>query len=208
YDNSYVYGPLAAAQDLLHLEDGVGAIGVNLEDPWASEAAARWIDEELGFPYYTNDWVQLNASLFSALKLEKLAMGIILFLIVVVAAFNIISTLIMAVADKTREIGILKSMGMQDRTVLRIFMLQGLTIGVVGTVLGTGLGLFLVWLLDTYQFIELPGDVYFLDSLPVALNWTDLAMIIGVSVLVAFAATIYPARQASRLLPVDAIRHE
>ncbi|NIP79533.1 MAG: FtsX-like permease family protein, partial [Gemmatimonadetes bacterium] len=101
---------------------------------------------------------------------------IILFLIVVVAAFNIISTLIMVVADKTREIGILKSMGMNDRTVLRIFMQQGLAIGVVGTLLGTGLGLFLVWLLDTYEFIELPGDVYFLDTLPVALDPLDLLL--------------------------------
>jgi lipoprotein-releasing system permease protein len=125
-----------------------------------------------------------------------------------VAAFNIISTLIMVVADKTREIGILKAMGTRDRTVLGIFMMQGLTIGMVGTALGTALGLFLVWLVDTYRFIELPGDVYFLDTLPVALNVGDLILIIALSILVAFAATIYPAWQASRLMPVEAIRHE
>jgi lipoprotein-releasing system permease protein len=208
YDSNYMYVPLAAAQDLLELGDGVGGVGVTVQDPWQAEETALWIQQELRFPYYTQDWVQLNASLFSALKLEKLAMTIILFLIVIVAAFNIISTLIMVVADKTREIGILKSMGMKDGTVLRIFMQQGLAIGVVGTLLGTGLGLVLVWALDTYEFIELPGDVYFLDTLPVALDPWDLLLIVALSVLVAFAATIYPARQASRLLPVEAIRHE
>ncbi len=208
YDSGYMYVPIDATRDLLDLGTGVSGVGLTVRDAWTADQTAAWLQRELQFPYYTNDWMQLNSSLFSALQLEKLAMAIILFLIVVVAAFNIISTLIMVVADKTREIGILKSMGTTDRTVLSIFMLQGLTIGAVGTVLGTGLGLFLVWLLDTYQFIELPGDVYFLDTLPVALDLRDLGLIIGLSILVAFAATIYPAWQASRLLPVDAIRHE
>jgi lipoprotein-releasing system permease protein len=208
YDSENMYAPMDAAQALLDLGTGVSGVGVNISDPWQADAVARWLQNELPFPYYTNDWMQLNATLFSALQLEKLAMAIILFLIVVVAAFNIISTLIMVVADKTREIGILKSMGITDRTVLGIFMLQGLTIGLVGTGLGVALGLFLIWLLDTYQFIELPGDVYFLDTLPVALDPRDLGIIVVLSILVAFAATIYPAWQASRLLPVDAIRHE
>lgn len=208
YDSNYMYVPLAATQELLGLEDAVSGVGLTVEDPWRADATSIWLQQELGFPYYTQDWVQLNSALFSALKLEKLAMAVILFLIVLVAAFNIISTLIMVVADKTREIGILKSMGMKDQTVLRIFMQQGLAIGVVGTTLGTGLGLFLVWLLDTYQFIELPGDVYFLDTLPVALDPLDLILIFGLSIVIAFVATIYPARQAARLLPVEAIRHE
>jgi lipoprotein-releasing system permease protein len=208
YDSQYMYVPMEGARDLLDLGMGVSGVGVTIRDAWQADATAGWLQSELPFPYYTNDWMHLNASLFSALQLEKLAMAIILFLIVVVAAFNIISTLIMVVADKTREIGILKSMGTTDRTVLGIFMLQGLTIGLVGTALGTGLGLFLIWLLDTYQFIELPGDVYFLDTLPVALDPWDLGLIVVLSILVAFAATIYPAWQASRLLPVDAIRHE
>lgn len=208
YDSNFLYAALEPVQDLLHLGDGVGAIGVNVEDPWTATETAAWIENELRFPYYTNDWVQLNSSLFSALKLEKIVMSVILFLIIVVAAFNIISTLIMVVADKTREIGILKSMGMTDRTVLGVFMLQGLAIGVVGTLLGTALGLGLAWALDTYEFIELPGDVYFLDSLPVALDPLDVALIVVLSIAVAFAATLYPARQASRLLPVEAIRHD
>lgn len=208
YDSNYMYIPLDAAQDVLSLTDAVSGVGVRVTDPWNASRTSVWLQRELAFPYYTQDWVQLNSALFGALKLEKLAMAIILFLIVLVAAFNIISTLIMMVADKTREIGILKSMGMDDRTVLRIFMQQGLAIGIVGTALGTAVGLFLVWLLDTYEFIELPGDVYFLDTLPVALNPMDLVLIIVLSILVAFVATIYPARQASKLLPVEAIRHE
>jgi lipoprotein-releasing system permease protein len=208
YDSNYMYVPIDATRDLLDLGTGVSGVGVTVVDAWDADDTARWLQQELQFPYYTNDWMQLNASLFSALQLEKLAMAIILFLIVVVAAFNIISTLIMVVADKTREIGILKSMGTTDRTILGIFMAQGLTIGMVGTLLGTGLGLFLIWLLDTYQFIELPGDVYFLDTLPVALDLRDMGLIILLSILVAFAATIYPSWRASRLQPVEAIRHE
>jgi lipoprotein-releasing system permease protein len=135
-------------------------------------------------------------------------MALILFLIVLVAAFNIISTLIMVVADKTREIGILKSMGLTRASILRIFVLQGLAIGLIGTALGTGGGLLLVSLLAKYQFITLPGDVYFIDRLPVALDPLDVVWIIGASVVIAFVATIYPARQASRLMPVEAIRHD
>jgi lipoprotein-releasing system permease protein len=208
YDSSYMYVSLDAAREILSLTDEVSGVGLTVEDPWDADRTSVWLQQELAYPYYTQDWVQLNSALFSALKLEKLAMAVILFLIVLVAAFNIISTLIMVVADKTREIGILKSMGMNDRTVLRIFMQQGLAIGVVGTTLGTGLGLLLVWLLDTYEFIELPGDVYFLDTLPVALNPVDLLLIVVLSIVVAFLATIFPARQASKLLPVEAIRHE
>jgi len=209
YDTQYLYAPLGAVQDLLGLPaDTVSGIAVNVTDPWKARQVAESVDEALGFPYYTQDWMDLNGQLFSALKLEKLAMGIILFLIVLVAAFNIISTLIMVVTDKTKEIGILKSMGMTDARILRIFMLQGLAIGLIGTFLGTLGGLTLVGLLDRYKFITIPGDVYFLDTLPVALDPLDLLLITVLSVTIAFLATIYPARQASRLAPVEAIRHE
>ena len=209
YDNQNLYAELGAVQDLLDLPiDVVGGIAVNVTDAWGSDDVARRIDDELGYGYYTQDWKALNSTLFSALKLEKLAMGIILSLIILVAAFNIVSTLTMVVRDKTREIGILKSMGLTNRQVLHVFILQGLTIGVVGTVLGTAGGLGLVWLLDRYQFIEIPGDVYFIDRLPVAIAPVDLFLIILTSLLIALVATIYPARQASRLQPVEAIRHE
>jgi lipoprotein-releasing system permease protein len=209
YDLQNVYTTLDAAQDLIGLEpDMASGIGARTADPGNAEALARTLGERLGFPYSVVSWQQQNQALFSALRLEKLAMGLILFLIVLVAAFNIVSTLVMVVSDRTREIGILKAMGMTDSAVLRIFMLQGLTIGLVGTTLGGIGGGILVWVLDRYQLIELPGDVYFIDRLPVALDPLDVLMIVAASLLISFAATLYPSRQASRLLPVEAIRHE
>lgn len=209
YDNNNLYVEIEYAQDLLDFPSGtVSGIAVNTVDPWAVGAVSDALFATLGARYYIDNWRHLNASLFSALKLEKIAMQVILFLIVIVAAFNIISTLIMVVTDKTREIGILKSMGMTDGAVLRVFLLQGLAIGLIGTVLGALGGLTLVGLIHRYQFISLPGDVYFLDTLPVALDPLDFALIIAISLLIALAATIHPARQASRLQPVDAIRHE
>ena len=155
-----------------------------------------------------DDWKTMNGALFSALKLEKRAMSIILTLIVVVAAFNIVSTLVMVVTDKTREIGILKSMGMTARRILRIFIMQGLVIGVVGSLLGTAGGVLLTWIIDRYELIKIPGDIYFVSSLPVAYDPADLATIIASTILISFVATIYPALQAARLAPVEAIRHE
>lgn len=209
YDNQNLYVDLAAAQELLDFHpQTVSGIAINTPDAWTARDVAERVFRSLGPEYYVDNWMNLNSSLFSALKLEKLAMAVILFLIVLVAAFNIVSTLIMVVADKTREIGILKSMGLTSAAVQRIFILQGLAIGLVGTALGALGGLGLVWVIDRYDLISLPGDVYFLDTLPVALEPLDFALIVLASVAVAFVATIYPSRQASRLLPVDAIRHE
>lgn len=209
YDNNNVYVELGDAQVLLSLPgDTVSGLWVNIEDPLDAPRVSAALYMELGRQYYIDDWINLNGSLFSALKLEKLAMAVILFMIVLVAAFNIVSTLVMVVADKTREIGILKGIGLTNRAVLRIFMLQGITIGLVGTALGALGGLGLVAVLDRYELISLPGDVYFIETLPVALQMSDFLLIVVLSVLVAFLATIYPARQASRLLPVEAIRHE
>lgn len=210
YDTQNVYTTLEAAQDLLGIagEGLVSGVGVRTVDPELATEVGDRIQARLGFPFYVESWKTTNRALFSALKLEKLAMSLILFLIVVVAAFNIVSTLVMVVADRTREIGILKAMGMTREGILRVFILQGIWIGVVGTVAGTGLGVFLCWLLDRYEIIKIPPDVYFVDHLPVSLQAADVLTIVVASIGVAFAATIYPAIQASRLEPVDAIRHE
>lgn len=207
YDNMNLYAHLTDVQEFLDLPpDTIGMLAINISDPWQARSVAISIRDELGYPYRVDNWTDIHASLFSALRLEKLAMAVILSLIIIVAAFNIVSMLTMVVADKRREIGILKSMGMTDGMVLRIFMLQGITIGAIGTLLGGLAGTVLILLLDRYQFIELPGDVYFLDTLPVALDPFDVMLIVVLSLVVAFGATIYPALQASRMQPVEAIR--
>jgi len=210
YDTKNMYAPLEDVQTILGLRaaDQVSGLRVRVADPWEATAAGERILDRLGRGYFTDSWISQNAPLFAALQLEKLAMGIILFLIVIVAAFNIVSTLVMVVVDRTSEIGILKSMGMTDRGILRVFLLQGLSIGVLGTLLGTGFGLVLCWFLDTYQPISIPPDVYFIDRLPVTVNPADVVMIMVGSVLIALVATIYPALQASRLEPVEAIKRE
>jgi len=210
YDMNNMYAQMEWVQSLLNLrtEDRVSGLSVRIADPWDATASGRRIQEELGSSYYTESWITTNQSLFAALQLEKLAMGVILFLIVVVAAFNIVSTLVMVVVDRTSEIGILKSMGMSDPQVLRIFVLQGFAIGVLGTFLGTSFGLLLSWILHRFQIIRIPPDIYFIERLPVSIHPWDVLLIMGVSLLVSLLATVYPALQASRLQPVEAIKHE
>ena len=208
YDNSYVFVALDKAQNLAGLGDGVTGIEVKTTDRWQATAVAGRLVTALGWPYRTVDWEEQNHSLFQALKLEKLGMGVILLLIVLVAAFNIVSTLTMVVADKTKEIGILKAMGMPARSIRRIFFAQGLVIGVVGTVVGLIVGFGAALALDKYQFIKLDPQVYFIDHLPVSTQPTDVMWIVLASIAIAAIATVYPSIQASRLFPIEAIRHE
>ena len=207
-DTGSAYVRLEDAQRLLSLPaNQVGGLGLQAADPDRIDPVVQDLRSALGFEYTPISWEDRNQVLLRALKLEKLVLGIILFLIVLVAAFNIASTLIMLVTDKTREIGILKSMGMTDRGILRVFILQGSWIGIVGTVLGTGLGLLLAWIV--LPLIPIPPDVYqFLDHVPVDVQLRDVLTVVGGSVAMAFLATIYPARKASRLQPVEAIRDE
>ena len=208
YDNSYAFVALDKAQNLAGLGDGVTGIEVKTTDRWQASAVSAQLVGALGWPYRTVDWEEQNHSLFQALKLEKLGMGVILLLIVLVAAFNIVSTLTMVVADKTKEIGILKAMGMPAKSIRRIFFAQGLVIGVVGTVFGLLLGFGAALALDKYQFIKLDPQVYFIDHLPVSTQPADVVWIILASVAIAAIATVYPSVQASRLFPIEAIRHE
>lgn len=208
YDNTYAFVSLRTGQELAGLQDAVTGLEVRTPDRWQANEVAAGLSAALGFPYRTVDWQEQNRSLFQALKLEKLGMGLILLLIVLVASFNIVSNLTMVVADKTREIGILKAMGMRSSAVRRIFFSQGLVIGVVGTLLGVLLGIGVALALGKYKLITLDPSVYFIDHLPVATEARDVFWIIIASVGIAALATIYPALQASRLYPVEAIRHE
>ncbi|HZF67126.1 MAG TPA: ABC transporter permease [Gemmatirosa sp.] len=208
YDNSYVFVALSQAQRLAGLASAVTGLDVRTSDRWRAERVAVAVSESLGFPFFTRDWQEQNRSLFQALKLEKLGMSVILLLIVLVAAFNIVSTLTMVVTDKTREIGILKAMGLPARSVRRIFFLQGLVIGLVGTLGGTLLGLVASIALGHYKLIRLDPSVYFIDHLPVALEPLEILATLLASVAIAAVATLYPAQQAAKLYPLEAIRHE
>ncbi len=207
YDNRYVYMALPVAQEFAGLGSAVTGIEARTPTRWEAPDIARRLASALS-QHRVVDWQEQNLSLFQALKLEKLGMGIILLLIVVVAAFNIVSTLTMVVADKTREIGILKAMGMPARSIRRIFFTQGVVIGIVGTGLGLLLGIAGALALGKYKLIRLDPKVYFIDHLPVALQPLDVAWIVLASLAIAAVATIHPAMQAARMYPVEAIRHE
>ncbi len=206
YDNGYVYVSLPVAQELAGLGHDVTGLEIRTSDRWKAHDVADRLAKELGYPYRTEDWQAQNSSLFQALKLEKAGMTLILMLIILVAAFNIVGTLTMVVADKTKEIGILRAMGMPAASIRRIFLAQGFMIGTVGTVLGLTLGLAAAFALDAGKLIKLDPQVYFIDHLPVARQPMDIATTVLASLLIAAVATIYPAVQASRLLPVEALR--
>lgn len=208
YDTSFAYVSIESAQQLLRLGQSVHGIEVKVDDIYSVDKIARSIIERLGTAYWTQDWMQMNKNFFSALKLEKTVMFIILVLIILVAAFNIISTLIMMVMEKTKDIAILKSMGASSKSVMKIFMLDGLVIGVVGTILGIMGGSVLCFLLKRYEFVKLPSDVYYISTLPVRVQVVDVALIALSAIAISFLATLYPSYQASRLDPAAAIRYE
>jgi lipoprotein-releasing system permease protein len=209
YDQSLVYIDLKEAQTLFGMRDGVVGIAVKIDDPYEAPAEGARIVEALGgFPYRANNWIELNRNLFTWMKTEKRVMFWILSLIIMVAAFNIASTLIMVVMEKTKDIGIMKSMGATARSILHIFVFEGLVIGVVGTIVGSVAGFALASLLDKYQFVTLPGDVYPIETLPVDMQGLDFALVAIAAVAISFAAAVYPAWQAARLAPAEAIRRE
>jgi len=208
YDASLVYMTLAEAQQFFDLDHSVTGVEVRVADLYQARAVARRLAEHLGFPYRVRDWMEINHNLFSALKLEKTVYFIVLLLIVLVAAFNIVATLIMVVMEKKKDIAILKSIGATSAGVARIFILKGLIIGVVGTLLGNVGGYLACWALKRYEFIELPKDVFYVSTLPVKMYPEYFAAVTVASLAICLVATLYPARQAARLVPVDVIRYE
>jgi lipoprotein-releasing system permease protein len=216
HDAAMAFTSLEDSQSLMGLGSKVTGIEIKVDDIYQARAIAQHIVEKLGFPFWARDWMQMNKNLFAALKLEKRVMFIILALIVLVAAFNIICTLIMVVMEKNKDIAILKSMGATSRGIMKIFVLQGLIIGAVGTFLGAVTGLLIAINLNQISlFVEkllgikiLPSDVYYLSSLPSQVNYWDLVIIVAGSLLISFLATLYPSRSASRLDPAEALRYE
>ena len=202
------YISLGSAQKFLAMDNSVSGVEVKVQDIYGVKEVAREIQKALGFPFWTKDWMQMNKSLFAALKLERTVMFIILVLIVLVAAFGIVSTLIMVVMEKTKDIAILKSMGAEGKSIMRIFIFEGLIIGVVGTAVGLIGGYVICMLLAKYQFISLPSDIYYISRLPVKMNGTDFFLVALAAIGISFLATIYPSWQASRLDPAEAIRYE
>jgi len=208
YDAALAYVPLSAAQEFVGLGSRVTGIEVRVHDVDRARVVARAIQARLGFPYWTRDWMEMNRNLFSALRLEKTVMFIITVLIVLVAAFAIISHLIMLVIEKRKEIGVLRAMGATTRSIMAIFMLEGVVIGVAGTAIGCLLGYLGGFIQTTYQLVRLPGDVYLLSTLPMKVRLLDFVLVAGAALAISFLATLYPSRQAARLHPVEALRYE
>jgi lipoprotein-releasing system permease protein len=208
YDASLAYAWLPVAQEFAGLDDRVTGIEVKLHDPFAAKAVGKAIAARLGFPFWIRDWMEMNRNLFAALQLEKLALFIIVTIIVLVAAFAIIGHLVLLVAEKRKEIGILKAMGAPARSVAAIFLSVGMLIGVVGTAAGSCFGWALIWVQNTFKVIRLAGDVYQIDYLPMKLTGLDFTLVVSATLVISFLATLSPARRAAALEPAEVLRYE
>jgi lipoprotein-releasing system permease protein len=206
FDSAYGYVNIDVARRLLN-RDRPDYLEARVDDMYAAPRLAEEIEAQLGQGYITQDWADMNQSLFSALWLEKMAISITIGLIVMVAALNIVASLVLLVMEKNRDIAILKTMGSSVGSIRTIFMLQGLLIGLVGTTVGAVLGLGTAYVLDRYQLIRVPIDVYQISHVPFVVEPRDLTIVIVSAVLICFVATIYPSRQAAKLDPAQALRY-
>ena len=207
YDGSLAFMNLADAQILAHLKASISAVETRVDDIYQSKSIGKALISKLGEDYRFQDWIKLNKNLFAALKLEKAAMFITLTLIILVATFSITSSLVMLVMEKTKDIAIFRTIGATGRSIQKLFVYQGMFIGMIGTGAGVLIGTTLCYLQLKYRLITLPGDVYYITALPVDLKLMDVGLVAGSALVICFLATLYPARQASQLNPVEAIRY-
>ena len=208
FDANLVYISIESAQKLFRMENKVSGIGLKLDNYEQADFVADEIRRRLGYPHAVETWFDLNPNLFAWMKIEKWAAFVILSLIIMVAAFNIVSTLIMVTMEKTKEIGILKSMGATSSSIRRIFTFEGLFVGITGTLIGGLVGYAICWAQAEYKFFALPMDVYIINWLPILMKWTDFVFIGLASIIITFVASVYPAHKAAQLDPVAAIRYE
>ncbi|HRY30459.1 MAG TPA: ABC transporter permease, partial [Elusimicrobiota bacterium] len=206
YDSSLAVTTLPAAQTMFQMPKDYSGLGVRLKDPDDSLGAAMRVQKNIGSAAWVRSWLALNRNLFAALKLEKIVMFIVLTLITLVAAFTIVSNLLLVTAQRVHEIGILRAMGATRGAIQRIFLLKGLLMGTLGTAVGVGLGLALSLVLKRYQFIKLPADVYYVETLPVKIMPSDVGLVAGAALLIVLIATLYPSRLAAKLDALSAIR--
>lgn len=208
YDDVFVYTSLSAAQKLFNLGDQFSGYQIRLKDSRQVDKVTDYINKTLGYPYNALSWNDLHSNLFEWLRVQRIPILLIFGLIAVVAVFNIVSSLMMIVIEKTRDIGILKSVGLNNRQVTRIFFYEGLSIGIVGTLAGFGLSLLLAFAQNRFNLISIPADVYFMNSIPVLLNGWNFFVIGAIAIACAVLATLYPSYKAVRLTPSEATRYE
>ena len=208
YDSKFVFGALDGVQTFLEQPGRVTSFKIRLKPGSDSRLASDKLAEAFGYPFRAKDWSQLNKNLFYAIKLEKVVIAIILTVIVIVAAFNVVSTLMMMIHDKSKEIAILKAMGFRRGQSFNLFCLIGVGMGVVGTVFGVLLGYVVNWGLEKTRWIELPADIYYIGFLPVVTNWKEVGLIAAVALAISLLATIYPAWKVSRRSPLEGLRYE
>lgn len=208
YDSKFLFGSLEGVQKFLDQPGKVSTFKLRLKPGSDSKAASDRLTESFGYPFRAKDWAQLNKNLFYAIQLEKVVIAIILTVIVLVAAFNVVSTLMMMIHDKTKEIAILKAMGFRPSQSFRLFCLIGLGMGAVGTVTGIGIGLAITWVLKSTRLITLPAEIYYIGFLPVVVRWTEIGLVALVAMAVAFAATLYPGWKVARKTPLDGLRYD